>query len=302
MTVLSEKGKKITIKSEIATSSKKSFKEHPIEMIEEASKRKFEVVGTDIEPEYEDLDTADEEEDIGKLNKDEREIVEQYKEFYTIQARSKGNMPGFQYIHWLKVRDCYPGIPTDITEVLSQPNEGEVQDIDWMTGEDIIMGIERWHTTVPRRKVNVRPNKGTVILYIDPDSNSDVIIEEGETDFKMRCLIMKKEKKDKEEEAEQADDEQYEQPTEATTKPETTLASEQETEDKDEMISSTSTQDFNWEKVEREFINLALHLQADWRKFWKTGRRGAICKEMSVGYSPCKNAYLTDGQSNNVTK
>ena len=129
MTVLSEKGKEITIKSEIATSSKELFKEHPIEMIEEASKRKFKVIGTDIESEYKDLDTAAEEE-VGKLNKEEREIFKQYKEFYTIQARLKGKMPGFWYIHPLKVRDCYPGIPTDIAEVLSQPKEGEVQDID----------------------------------------------------------------------------------------------------------------------------------------------------------------------------
>ena len=99
ITVLSERGKKITIKSEIATSSKEPFKECPIEMIEEASKRKFEVIGTDIEPEYEDLDTAAEEEEVGKLNKEEREIFEQYKEFYTIQARLKCKMPGFWYIH-----------------------------------------------------------------------------------------------------------------------------------------------------------------------------------------------------------
>ena len=39
------------------------------------------------------------------------------------------------------------------------------------------------------------------------------------------------------------------------------LAADQETEDKDETISSTSTQDFNREKVEREFINLASHYQ-----------------------------------------
>ena len=99
MTVLSEKGKKITIKSEIATSSKELFKEHPMEMMEEASKRKFKVMRTDIESEYEDLDTAAEEEEVGKLNKEEREIFEQYKEFCTIQARSKGKMPEFWYIH-----------------------------------------------------------------------------------------------------------------------------------------------------------------------------------------------------------
>ena len=64
-------------------------------MTEEASKRKYKVTGTDIEPECEDLDTAAEEEEVEKLNKEEREIFKQYKEFYTIQARSKGKMPGF---------------------------------------------------------------------------------------------------------------------------------------------------------------------------------------------------------------
>ena len=38
MTVLSEKGKKITIKTEVASSSMKPFKERPIEHTKEASK------------------------------------------------------------------------------------------------------------------------------------------------------------------------------------------------------------------------------------------------------------------------
>ena len=96
-----------------------------------------------------------------------------------------------------------------------------------------------------------------VILCINPDSDSDVVIEEGEGDFKERCVIIKGEKKNVEEEAEWADDEQSEQPTETETKPGTSLVTEQETkpgtslatqqgtEDKDETISSTSTQDFN---------------------------------------------------------
>ena len=53
--------------------------------------------------------------------------------------------------------------------------------------------------------------KRTVILYIDPDSNSDVVIEEGEGDFRERCIIIKGEERNIEEEAEQADDEQSEQ-------------------------------------------------------------------------------------------
>ena len=124
--------------------------------------------------------------------------------------------------------------------MLSQPKEDEVQDIDHITEENIIK-IERQHTTVLRRRVNIRPNKGTVILCINPDSDSDIIIEEGETDFKMK----REKKADDKEEAEQADDKQSEQPTEAVTEPETSLVLEQESENKDETISSTSTQDFN---------------------------------------------------------
>ena len=81
---------------------------------------------------------------------------------------------------------------------------------------------------------------------------------------------MKREKKnDDEEKAEHADDAQSEQPTETATEPETSLVSEQEPENKDETISSMSTQDFNQEKVEREFINLASHYKQIGESFGK---------------------------------
>ena len=96
-------------------------------------------------------------------------------------------------------------------------------------------------------------------MCIDPDSDSDVVIEEGEGDFRGRCIITKGEERNVEEEAEQADNEQSEQLTETGTEPETSLITGQETEDRDETISSTSIQDFDREKVEREFINLASH-------------------------------------------
>ena len=106
-------------------------------------------------------------------------------------------------------------------------------------------------------------------MCIDPDSDSDIVIEEGEGDFRERCIIVKGEERNIEEEAEQADDEQSEQLTEAGTEPGTSLTAEQETEDKDETISSTSTQDFDREKVEREFINLTSHYQQIGESFKK---------------------------------
>ena len=95
----------------------------------------------------------------------------------------KGKMPGFWYIHRLKVKDRYLGIPTDVAEMLGHPQEGEIQDIDCITEEEVIE-IEKCHTVVPRRRVNIRPSKRTVVLCIDPDSDSDIAIKEGEMDFK----------------------------------------------------------------------------------------------------------------------
>ena len=125
------------------------------------------------------------------------------------------------------------------------------------------------HAMVPQRQVNIRPKKRTVILCIDPDSDSDIVIEEREGDFRERCIIVKGEERNVEEEAEQADDEQSEQLTEAGTEPGTSLTAEQETEDQDETISSTLTQDFDREKVEREFKNLFSHYQQIGESFKK---------------------------------
>ena len=64
MVVLSEKGRKISIKTEVASSSMKPFEKWPVEHEEEASRRKCEVIGTNIETEYEEMDTEEEESEV----------------------------------------------------------------------------------------------------------------------------------------------------------------------------------------------------------------------------------------------
>ena len=206
MVVLSEKGKEINIETEVTSSSMKPIEDRLLEHEEEASKGKYEVIGTDIETEYEEMDTEDEEREVKNLTKEELEIYHQYKEFYTIQARTKGKMPGFDYIHRLKVKERYPGIPTDLAKTFSHPIEGEVQDIDRLPEQEIIK-VERKHDMIPRRQVNIRPEKKTIILCINPDSDSDVVIEEEEGNFRETCIITNKNERNVEEEAEQADDE-----------------------------------------------------------------------------------------------
>ena len=81
MVIFSEKGREISIQTEAALSSMKPFEDRPVEHEEEASKRKYEVIGTDMEMEYEDMDTEDEEGEVRRLTKEELEIYHQYKEF-----------------------------------------------------------------------------------------------------------------------------------------------------------------------------------------------------------------------------
>ena len=69
MVVLSEKGKEINIETEVTSSSIKPFEDRLLEHEEEASKGKYEVIGTDIETEYEEMDTEDEEREVRKINK-----------------------------------------------------------------------------------------------------------------------------------------------------------------------------------------------------------------------------------------
>ena len=94
------------------------------------------------------MDTEEEESEVRKLTKEELEMYQEYKEFYTIQGRTKGKIPSFRYIHRLKVKELYPGVSSDVAEMLSHPIEGEVQDIDHITEQEVIE-IERKHAMVP---------------------------------------------------------------------------------------------------------------------------------------------------------
>ena len=81
----------------------------------------------------------------------------------------------------------------------------------------------------------------------------------------------------------------------AGTEPGTSLTAEQETEDKDETISSTLTQDFDREKVEREFINLTSHYQQISESFKKLVEEVPHMRKASTGNPSHRYAYTTHG-------
>ena len=100
-----------------------------------------------------------------------------------------------------------------------------------------------------------------------------MVIEEEEGNFRETCIITRRNERNVEEEAEQADDERSEPLTIEGTEPGTSLAADQETEDNDKTISSTSTQDFNREKVESRIHQLGLPIisksEKVSRNWWK---------------------------------
>ena len=83
------------------------------------------------------MDT-EEESEVRKLTKEELEMYQQYEEFYTIQGRTKGKISSVGYIHRFKVKEHNPGVPSDVAKMLSHPIEGEVQDLDRITEQEII--------------------------------------------------------------------------------------------------------------------------------------------------------------------
>ena len=112
--------------------------------------------------------------------------------------------------------------------------------------------------------MNVRPGKKTVIMCIDPDLDSDIVIEEGDTNLKSRCLIVKGERIETEGKCAQANNKQSKEGTEVAQEQGEETASqtaEQKMEDPDETVLSMSMQGFDREVVEKEFVNLAQHYQ-----------------------------------------
>ena len=101
----------------------------------------------------------------------------------------------------------YPGIPTDLAKTFSHPAEGEVQDINRLPEQEIIKVEQKHVYDTQEDKLTSDRRRRQIILCIDPDSDSDVVIEEEEGDFRERCIITRRNEQNVEEEAEQADDE-----------------------------------------------------------------------------------------------
>ena len=88
--------------------------------MEEASKRKYEVVGTEMSTEYEDMGTSEEERQVQSLSKIEQLQHREMKDMMTVQGRLKGQIPGFKEGIQMQITGRFPGVPsTEVKKYIS---------------------------------------------------------------------------------------------------------------------------------------------------------------------------------------
>ena len=186
ISVTSSKGKLIEIKregdEEVTRIYKEDrdlrpFKEQPQENLEEASKRKYEVVGTEMSTEYEDMGTSEEERQVQSLSKIEQLGYREMKDLMTVQGRLKGQIPGFKEGIQMQVTGRFPGVPSTEVKKYFVPEEGKRADLH-LPPPVIEEIVEHHDAKIPMRYVNPTPGQHGIAIFIDPQLEHDELFEE----------------------------------------------------------------------------------------------------------------------------
>ena len=167
MLVTSEKGHLIEIKREGSYEVTRvyeeerdirPFKERPQEKLEEASKHKYEVVGTTMSTDYEDMATSEEERQVEQLSETQKLEFKEMKDLMTVQGRLKGIIPGFKEGIQMQVTGHYPGVPTAEIKKYVVPEEGQKADL--RLPPPVIEQMSEAHDAkIPMRYVNPTPGR-----------------------------------------------------------------------------------------------------------------------------------------------
>ena len=182
----SSKGKLIEVKregdKEVARVYKEDrdlrpFKERPQENLDEASRRRYEVVGTEMSTEYEDMATSEEERQVQSLSKIEQLEYCEMKDLMTVQDRLKGQIPGFKEGIQMQVTGHFPGVPSTEVKKYVVPEEGKRADLCLppLVIEEI---VEHHDAKIPMRYVNLTPGQHGIAIFIDPQLEHDKLFEE----------------------------------------------------------------------------------------------------------------------------
>ena len=257
------------------------FKERPQENLDEASKRKYEVVGTEMSTEYEDMETSEEERQVQNLSKIEKLQHREMKDMMTVQGRLKGQIPGFKEGIQMQVTGQFPGVPSSEVKKYVVPEEGKRADL-YLPPPVVEEITEKHDSRIPMRYVNPTPGQRGIAIFIDPQLDHDELFEEDlEGNLVQRMTLeatktqgveerRKRRNEENKEESEQVQEhetvtekevEKEQEPTPSTSKPSVFIPTDILTEqiasgylpddDSDgETISSTSTTDYDRDEAE----------------------------------------------------
>ena len=123
----------VSVTSQATPKDLRAFKDRPIECLEEASQRKYEIEGEEIEPEYDDMT-----EEVEKMTPQQHAHFKEIKDLLTVQGRLKGKIPRMSHLIQTYVTGRFPGIPSDqVQEYVAEEQNLDKQDILRMPAEKI---------------------------------------------------------------------------------------------------------------------------------------------------------------------
>ena len=138
--------------TEAETVDLRAFKDRPIEYLQEASQREYEVEGDEdeIELEYDEMTESDVEREVQKLKPEQKAQFKEVKDLLTVQARLKGKVPTMSHLVQTYIKGRFPGIPSDVAEKHVETEEPEKQDINKIKEEEVQQMIMEHDRRIPR--------------------------------------------------------------------------------------------------------------------------------------------------------
>ena len=125
--------------NEAETVNLRAFKDRPIEYLQEASQREYEVEGDEdeIELEYDKITESDVEREVQQLKPKQKAQFKEVKDLLTVQVRLKGKVPTMSHLIQTYIKGRFPGIPSDVAEKHVETEEPEKQDINKRKKEEV---------------------------------------------------------------------------------------------------------------------------------------------------------------------
>ena len=166
---------RVQYEQELEKPDLRDFKLRPVQNLDLASKRKYQVMGITMEAKYDEMTESEEEREVAKLTPAQKMSHQEMKDLMSIQGRLKGQIPGFAVGIQAYVTGHFPGVPSELAKPYVIEETGNKADLlTRMPPTQIDSLIQEHDQAIPRRDVVVRPGRRGITLSIDPNSDDEI--------------------------------------------------------------------------------------------------------------------------------